>query len=167
MRFLDHVLAWCSGHIPLLTARTHRLLYRLSRGRLGGKVPGYQILWLTTSGRHTGRLFTWPLIFFMDGDDMIILASNNGADVHPNWYLNLRKNPLVTVEANGVRRVMTGTTVEGEERSRLWEVAMRSFPLYKVVTARTQRRIPVVRLHSASVEGRLPEAENESVRSAS
>jgi deazaflavin-dependent oxidoreductase (nitroreductase family) len=146
MRPLDHVLAWCSGHIPGLTARSQRLLYRLTGGHLGGKLPGYQLLWLTTTGRRTGRKYTWPLLYFTDGENLVVLASNNGADTHPNWYLNLLKTPQATVEMHGVKRTLVASTADSAERARLWPVALRTFPLYEVVARRTQRQIPVVLL---------------------
>src|SRR5690349_10183841 len=101
MNALDNTLAWLSGHVPLFTARTHRLFYHLTARRLGSRLPGYRILWLTTAGRKTGRLRTWPLIYLRMKDDLIILASNNGADTHPQWYLNLLHNPEATVEVDG------------------------------------------------------------------
>jgi|SRR5579859_5799566 len=150
MNALDHLLAWCSGHIPLQTARTHRFFYRLTARRLGGRLPGYHILWLTAVGRKTGRPRTWPLIYFPAGDTLVVLASNNGADTHPQWYFNLLRTPQATIEVDGRARPVCARTATAEERARLWPVALRTFPLYEVVARRTQREIPVVLLSPAA-----------------
>src|SRR5579859_7911101 len=110
------------GHIPLQTARTHRFFYRLTARRLGGRLPGYHILWLTAVGRKTGRPRTWPLIYFPAGDTLVVLASNNGADTHPQWYFNLLRTPQATIEVDGRARPVCARTATAEERARLWPV---------------------------------------------
>ena len=150
MKPLDHLLAWCSGHIPLTTARTHRFLYRLSARHFGSRLPGYRMLWLTTAGRKTGRLRTWPLLYFPVGDELVVLASNNGADTHPQWYLNLLHSPQAAIELGGRRYPVAARTATAEERARLWPLALRTFPLYEVVAQRTTRQIPVVLLTPAA-----------------
>jgi deazaflavin-dependent oxidoreductase (nitroreductase family) len=144
MNALDNTLAWLSAHIPLFTARTHRLFYRLSAHQFGSRLPGYHILWLTTAGRKTGRLYTWPLIYLRVADELIILASNNGADTHPQWYLNLLHDPAATVEVDGRQLRVCGRTATSEERAQFWPIAISTYPLYGVVAARTTREIPVV-----------------------
>jgi deazaflavin-dependent oxidoreductase (nitroreductase family) len=151
MNALDWTLAWCSGHIPRFTARTHRLIYRTTGGLVGGRLPGYRILWLTTVGWKTGRSRTWPLLYFTDGADIVVLASNNGADTHPGWYLNLQHNPRVSIQIEGTRRSVIATTADPAERQRLWPVALQTFPLYNVVARRTKREIPLVILRAKQV----------------
>jgi deazaflavin-dependent oxidoreductase (nitroreductase family) len=138
------VLEFCSGHIPLLTARSHRLAYRLSAGRVGGTLPGYRIAWLTTTGRRTGRPRTWPLLYLTDGSDYVVLASNNGNDNHPHWYLNLMANPAAVLEVNRRKIPVTARTASPADRQRLWPIAMNTYPLYQAVGQRTSREIPVV-----------------------
>jgi deazaflavin-dependent oxidoreductase (nitroreductase family) len=37
---------------------------------------------LTTTGRRSGKARTTPLTFFRDGTDLVVIASNGGADLH-------------------------------------------------------------------------------------
>jgi len=151
MKPLDDVLAWCSGHIPHVTSRSHLFLYRLTGKRFGSRLPGYCILWLTTTGRKTGKQRTKPLLYITDGSDYVILASNDGADTPPQWYLNLLHQSQATIEVNRSKIPVIARTADAPERARLWPVALKTYPLYEVVARRTQREIPVVILrHVAS-----------------
>jgi len=71
----------------------HRTIYRLTNGRVGARLAGRPMLLLTTTGRKSGEPRTTPLSYLRDGDDCIIVASNNGADRHPAWWLNLESSP--------------------------------------------------------------------------
>jgi len=144
MKLLDAVLAWCSGHIPHLTSRSHLFLYRLTGKRLGSRLPGYRLLWLTTTGRTTGKQRTKPLLYLTDGSAYVVLASNDGADTPPQWYLNLLRQPYATIEVNRSKIQVIATTADAPERTRLWPIALKTYPLYEVVARRTRREIPVV-----------------------
>ena len=48
---------------------------------------------LTTTGAKTGQPRTNPVFYFHDGPDVIVIASNYGADKHPAWYHNLSRKP--------------------------------------------------------------------------
>src|ERR1700739_4519776 len=41
---------------------------------------------LTTTGAKTGQPRTNPVFYFHDGPDVIVIASNYGADNHHPWY---------------------------------------------------------------------------------
>src|SRR6266566_7577601 len=82
----------------------HRMLYRASGGRVGGRIWGLSILLLTTTGRKSGRLRTTPLCFLPDGEALVVVASNGGTDWFPAWSLNLVDQPLATVEVGRERR---------------------------------------------------------------
>ena len=56
------------------------------------------ILLLTTAGRRTGQETTTPLIYTLDGDTPVIVASQGGAPDHPGWFKNLVKDPDVGVQ---------------------------------------------------------------------
>jgi len=149
MKLLNAVLAWCSGHIPHVTSRSHLFLYRLTGKHFGSRLPGYRILWLTTRGRKTGRQRTKPLLYFTDEKAFVVLASNDGADTPPQWYLNLLKNSQATIEVNRSKIAVNAIFADASERARLWPIAMKPYPLYEVVSQRTQREIPVVILQTA------------------
>ncbi len=64
-------------------------VYRLSRGRVMGRMGKAPILLLTVRGRKTGKRRTTPLLYTRDGDNLVVIASMGGAPKHPAWYLNL------------------------------------------------------------------------------
>ncbi len=73
--------------------RIHVGIYELSKGRVGGKMMGGELLLLSTKGRRSGRVWTNPLLFVREDDAFVVIASNGGQDRHPAWYLNLQADP--------------------------------------------------------------------------
>ncbi len=131
----------------------HRTLYHASGGKLGKTFFGSPILLLTTTGRKTGRPWTWPLTYLPDGDRLVVIASNGGQPNHPSWYLNLRADPRVSVQLGDQTRAMIAQTIEGEERARLWSRTVREYPAYVGYQQKTDREIPVVILRPAAENG--------------
>ena len=128
----------------------HRVLLRLSGGRLGFEMEKMPVLELTTVGRRSGKprpvLLTAPA---RDGDALVVVASRGGDDRHPDWFLNLRTDPRVEVALQGAPpRAMTAHVASGEERARLWEKITTNNPRYGSYQQRTEREIPVVLLRS-------------------
>jgi proline iminopeptidase len=105
---------------------------------------GSTILLLTTTGRNSGEKTTTPLIYGMDGDNPVIVASKGGAPEHPGWYRNLAKNPEAEVQILGERFPVRARDAEGEERDRLWKLMNGIWPHYEEYQQRTDREIPVV-----------------------
>jgi deazaflavin-dependent oxidoreductase (nitroreductase family) len=105
---------------------------------------GSTILLLTTTGRTTGNESTTPLIFGLDGDNPVIVASKGGAPEHPGWYRNLRKTPQVEVQIKGERFAARARDAQGEERERLWTLMNGIWPHYEEYQRKTDREIPVV-----------------------
>jgi deazaflavin-dependent oxidoreductase (nitroreductase family) len=130
----------------------HRLVYRVSSGKLGKSFFGSPILLLTTTGRRTGKPRTWPLTFLPEGDRLIVIASNGGQPNHPAWYLNLRANPQVSVQLGARTRTMIAQTTEGDERARLWSRVVEEYPAYAEYQRKTDRQIPVVVLRQGTLE---------------
>jgi deazaflavin-dependent oxidoreductase (nitroreductase family) len=105
---------------------------------------GSTVLLLTTTGRKTGAQSTTPLIYGMDGDNAVIVASKGGAPEHPGWYRNLTKTPEVEVQIKGDRFHARARNAEGEERERLWRRMNEIWPHYDEYQTKTEREIPVV-----------------------
>jgi deazaflavin-dependent oxidoreductase (nitroreductase family) len=105
---------------------------------------GSTILLLTTTGRTTGNESTTPLIFGLDGDNPVVVASQGGAPEHPGWYRNLRKTPQVEVQIKGERFAARARDAQGEERERLWTLMNGIWPHYEEYQRKTDREIPVV-----------------------
>jgi proline iminopeptidase len=107
---------------------------------------GSPILLLTTAGRRTGNETTVPLIYGLDGDNPVIVASKGGAPDHPGWFKNLAKTPEVGVQIKGERFRSRARATEADERERLWEKMNEIWPHYDEYATRTDRVIPVVLL---------------------
>ena len=105
---------------------------------------GSTILLLTTTGRKTGNATTTPLIYDLDGDNPVIVASQGGAPRHPGWYRNLLKHPEAEVQIKRETFRVRARTAEGEERDRLWRQMNRMWPHYDEYQTKTDRVIPVV-----------------------
>jgi proline iminopeptidase len=128
-----------------LFGEEHVRRYRETDGEVGHIwKEGSTILLLTTTGRSSGRETTTPLIYGLDGDTPLIVASKGGAPDHPGWFKNLVKTPEVGVQINGERFRARARVAEGEERERLWEQMNHIWPHYDEYATRTDREIPVV-----------------------
>jgi len=108
-----------------------------------------KILLLTTKGRTTAKARTNPLIYENADDDYIVIASKGGAPDHPGWYKNLAKEPQVEVQILGEVFPAHARTAAGEERERLWKLAVQQWPNYEQYQRQTERVIPVVVLERA------------------
>ena len=124
----------------------HRALFSLTDGRIGGHMGRQRILLLTTTGRRSGAPRTVPLVFFEDGERLVLIASNGGAPHDPLWWQNLQKNPEATVQIGAEKRRMRARLASVEERARLWPRVKQENPAYAEYETRTAREIPVVLL---------------------
>ncbi len=122
----------------------HIGVYRLTSGRVLGKVVGVPVLLLTTTGCNTGKPRTWPLLYLVEGDTYVVVASNSGSLTHPSWYLNLRSNPAVSIQLGSRRVSVESRTAGPEQRALLWPKMVELYSGYETYQARTKRQIPVV-----------------------
>jgi proline iminopeptidase len=128
-----------------LFGEEHVRVYRETDGKVGHIwKEGSTILLLTTTGRRSGNRTTTPLIYGLDGDTPVIVASKGGAPEHPGWFENLSKTPEVEVQIKGDRFRARARVAEGEERERLWELMNEIWPHYDEYATKTDREIPVV-----------------------
>jgi F420H(2)-dependent quinone reductase len=121
----------------------HKLVYRLTGGKVGGRIGKLPVLLLTTIGRKSGQPRTQPLAYTRVGDGYAVIASKGGAAQHPLWYLNLRANPLAEVTVGRNTWKVRARDAEGEERERLWRALADLYPGYDRYAQKTGRRIPV------------------------
>jgi deazaflavin-dependent oxidoreductase (nitroreductase family) len=120
--------------------------FRASGGKVGGDFEGAPMLLLTTTGAKTGLARTSPLVYTRDGDRIVIIASNGGADTHPAWYFNIVANQVVTVELGTEKFEAKASIAEPAERDRLFAAQAELMPGFKEYEASTDRVIPVVTL---------------------
>jgi deazaflavin-dependent oxidoreductase (nitroreductase family) len=128
-----------------LYGQEHVRRYQETNGELGHIwKEGSTVLLLTTTGRVTGNETTTPLIYNLDGNTPVIVASKGGAPDDPGWFKNLVKHPEVGVQIEGDRFRSRARVAEGEERERLWELMTQVWPHYDEYATKTDREIPVV-----------------------
>ena len=126
-----------------------RPLLRLSRGRLSVSL-GMPVVLLETVGARSGQPRTTPLVYALDGEDVILIASKGGSPHHPAWYHNLRKHPTVHCTLRGARRRYRAREAQGAERTAAWRKALQVYPGYARYQDRAgKRRIPVFVLEPA------------------
>ena len=125
-------------------------LLRLTGGRFA-TTSFLPLVLLTVPGRRSGEPRTVPLVYFTDGDEVILVASSFGRSAHPAWYLNLMAAEEGELTAGGVTVRGRVRRVEGEERSRLFGLAERNYAGYRNYEASAgDREIPVVAMREWS-----------------
>jgi deazaflavin-dependent oxidoreductase (nitroreductase family) len=102
------------------TGKLNTPLYRLTRGRIGGKVGRAPVLLLTTTGRKSGQLRTCPVVYLEDDGRFVIINTNAGNAPTPAWSFNLKANPEAEVEIGSRKQPVRARIAEGEERADLW-----------------------------------------------
>lgn len=134
-RFLSRHLGW----------KLDPVLLRLTGNRVATTVVIPTAV-LETRGARSGKRRRNAVIYFHDGDRVIIAASNAGADRHPSWYYNVLADPHVTFGGAPMQARVVEKPVEQE---RLWSLADRVFPAFAVYrrdAATTGRKIPLISL---------------------
>ena len=118
-------------------------VYRLSGGRLLGRVSRAPVLLLTTTGRRSGVRRTAPVCYLRDGERLAVIGSNAGNATPPAWALNLLAEPEAEVEIGRRRRAVRARVAEGEERERLWRAMNDLYGGFDDYRERTTRDIRV------------------------
>jgi F420H(2)-dependent quinone reductase len=131
---------------------THVAAYRLSGGRLGGRMFGMAVLLLDHVGRRSGRRRTTPLLYLADGPDLVVVASRGGSDWMPAWWLNLQARPRATVTIGRTRRQVLARKATPDEHALLWPRLVAEHPDYELYLTRTTRELPVIILGPAAGE---------------
>lgn len=126
--------------------------FKLTNGRLGGKWrigEGFKkpppILLLDHVGRTSGKTFTAPLVYLVDGDNLVVVASQGGLPKNPQWYANLLAHPDTVVQLRKAKpRKVRARVAEGAEREALWARLLELYADFAKYAKWTDRTIPVV-----------------------
>ncbi|MFI9503926.1 nitroreductase family deazaflavin-dependent oxidoreductase [Nocardia sp. NPDC052566] len=118
--------------------------FRANGGKVGGMFEGANMMVMTTTGAKSGNAVTNPLVYLPDGDRIVLIASNGGADKHPAWYHNLRANPEFTIEIGTEAYQAKAEEITGAERDELYARMVAIMPGFAEYEAKTSRRIPVL-----------------------
>jgi deazaflavin-dependent oxidoreductase (nitroreductase family) len=108
--------------------------------------PGVYTLLLTSRGRRSGKLRRTALIYGRDGDRYLVVASVGGSAKHPAWYLNLTEHPEATVDVEGRTVPVRARELSPVEADAWWPRVLAVAPDYARYRARTDRRLPLLRL---------------------
>jgi deazaflavin-dependent oxidoreductase (nitroreductase family) len=132
-----------------IASRIDPMLMRISGGRLAS-FPQAKAVLLTVPGRKSGLPRTTSLLYYTEGEDVILIASSYGREHHPGWYYNLVAHPECELRAAGRGGRYRAVEVTDEaERRRLYEKAYDLYDGwrdYERRTAAVGRTIPVLRL---------------------
>ncbi len=118
-------------------------MYESSGGTDGTEQGGLPLIIVTHRGRKTGAIRKTPLIRVTDGENYLLVGSLGGAPEDPVWVHNLRADPEVEIRDKTKVQQMRVRQVSGEEKARLWEIAIAAFPPYAEYQQKTDRAIPV------------------------
>jgi len=116
-------------------------MYRRGLVRKMGKMQ--QVL-LTTVGRKSGKPHSVQLGAVREGDGWVVIGSANGADAHPQWWLNMVANPAVTVQVNDdVLKVRMQEITNPADYDRIWHTVVATSKGYANYPKKTSRKIPL------------------------
>ncbi|HKR72072.1 MAG TPA: nitroreductase family deazaflavin-dependent oxidoreductase [Streptosporangiaceae bacterium] len=124
--------------------------FRANGGAVGGDFAGAPLLLLHTTGAKSGQERVNPVMYRAEGNALVVFASKAGADTNPDWFHNLRANPLVRVEVGTDTRDVVARIADQDERARLWAAQKNDWPGFADYEKRTDRQIPVVILEPVS-----------------
>jgi deazaflavin-dependent oxidoreductase (nitroreductase family) len=127
--------------------KVHERLYKATDGRLGHKMIGVPTLLLRTTGRKSGQPRTNALVYAKDGDDLLVVASNGGADKPPAWLFNLEAKPEVEVQIGRQKQAATARALRpgDPDYDRLWKIVNENNKdRYNGYKKMTDRPIPIV-----------------------
>ncbi len=124
--------------------RVHAAVYKLTRGLVGHSSGRITNLLLTTTGRRSGEPRTVPLSYVRHRDDIVVVASNGGADRDPIWWLNLQANPKASVQIEGATLRVSARAADAREEQEIWPILHAENFFYARHRANTDRHIPVV-----------------------
>ena len=138
--------------IMKVASKAHVRVFKLTNGRIGSKWrvgAGFKkpapTLLLEHTGRKSGNVFTTPLLYLADGDNVVVVASQGGLPKNPQWFGNLEAHPDTRVHLRGERgRAVRARVATAAEKAALWPRLVDMYADYDTYQAWTDREIPVV-----------------------
>ncbi len=137
----DEIVSISHGHVEAMESSDDDMVW--SPG-------GMHHVVLRTVGRKSGNEHKVALPMWRDADGHpIVVASFGGSAQHPAWYLNLQDtsaNPEVFCRVQGGTYWSTPEILDGDDYDTNWSALLEDRAWYADYQARTERRIPLVRL---------------------
>jgi deazaflavin-dependent oxidoreductase (nitroreductase family) len=125
------------------------VLMRLTGGRFAGLVP-LPFGVIETRDARNGSRHRRAVLYFHDGDRVIVIPSKAGWPEDPFWYQNAVADPAVRFESKPFRAAVVE---EPDSQKRLWSLADEFYPpsrAYRERASRSGRAIPIVELIPSS-----------------
>jgi deazaflavin-dependent oxidoreductase (nitroreductase family) len=88
-------------------------------------------------------------MYFKDGENYIITASNNGRNRHPRCFYNLKGIPHVSKEVPGRQLQVNAFIADDKDKEKYWSIRVSRAPFFENYRRGTTRNIPVVVLKLA------------------
>jgi deazaflavin-dependent oxidoreductase (nitroreductase family) len=120
--------------------------FRANGGKVGGMFEGASLILVHHIGARSGTERVAPMVWFPDGDRMLIVASKAGAPTNPDWYHNLKAHPRVTVEVGTESFPVLVEELPPAERDEKWAQITAVAPGFAEYQEKTTRTIPVLAL---------------------
>ena len=119
------------------------IIYKTSKGNIWSTIKNCNICVVHMRGAKTGKKRVVPLMHVPYEQGVILVASLGGADVHPTWYWNLKKNPKIEVFVGSEKLNLRAKQVEDHVKSDLWPLICSCYPDFEHYQKSTKRNIPV------------------------
>jgi len=136
----DEIVAISRGHVQAMESSDADEVWN---------VAGMHHIVIHTIGRKSGKEHKVALPTWRDPDgNRIVAGSFAGAEQHPTWFLNLRdrKDPEARCRVQGAQFWSVPEILDGDEYDRIWALFTADRAWYNDYQAKTDRRIPLVRL---------------------
>jgi deazaflavin-dependent oxidoreductase (nitroreductase family) len=118
--------------------------FRANGGRISGPLAGTPMILIHHIGAKSGTVRITPLACNPQPDGRLaIVASNGGSPAHPDWYHNLKANPVITVEMGSQTFSARAEELDAAARAELWPNLVAESPAIGEHQGKTTRQIPV------------------------
>ena len=137
-------ISWMPKLLPQIVWVDTRL-QKATRGRVTVlDIAGLPNLALTVAGRKSGIPRTTPLLCVPHEGGWLVAGSYFGGPNVPLWVGNLRAAETARVRFDAREHEVTWRELEGEERARMWQVMLRTWPNFAKYEERTDPGDPGV-----------------------
>ncbi len=124
--------------------KTHSLVHKLTKGRIGGSIAGRQFVSLTTTGHKSARDHEVIVIVLDHPNGWVATAANGGHDAHPDWYHNLQADPSARMRVGDTTHAVMAREIDGSERNEWWDKLIEVHTEYAEFEKVADRQIPVL-----------------------
>ena len=125
-------------------SKIHRAVFKLTGGRVGASLQGMPMVVMDCIGRKSGKVRSTPVNCYAFKNSVVVVASNNGSEKPPIWWLNLQANPNITIQLGRKRVEVTAEELNDEDKALVWPEIIAANPRQDAYEKQTSRKLPVV-----------------------